>query len=357
MRVYGSISSTSLLHNLAIVKQHAGKSRIMAVIKANAYGHGSLRISKLLESKVTSFAVASVEEAVELRDAGIKIPICVLSGFLSPEHVKIFQAKSIDTVIYDSEQLHFLREGNSNQKLKIWVKFNTGMNRLGFSEKRLPSVLHHIESIPFVELRGLMSHFACADELDSDVTQKQIERFRQATVVYKTKLSLANSAAVLRWPDSHYDLVRPGLMLYGASPFEDISAAQLQLRPVMNLFSYIATIHDLKPNEGTGYGLSWRCEEPTRIGIVACGYGDGYHRQASPKAQVLVQERRANLVGRVSMDSFAINLNGHPDAKVGTPVKLFGDGLPVEEIAAATNTIAYEILTSISHRSVQLDLD
>ena len=358
MRVYASISKSALRHNISRVRDFSPNSKIMAVIKANGYGHGLVRVASVLQSYANAFAVATVDEAIELRDSGIQIPICVLSGFYSSEHVDVVQAKKIDCVIHCDEQIEILQKSQSNTAISVWIKVDTGMHRLGFPPDRLPVALHSVNSIENLELKGIMSHFACADELNSDYTLIQIDRFAKCTDNFKIELSIANSAGLMYWPSSHYNWVRPGIMLYGISPVAGVSAQSLDLHPAMEMYSTILSVNNIERGESIGYGQTWQCPERTRVGIVGCGYGDGYFRSASSKSQVLIGGKRVDVIGRVSMDSLAVNLNQHPGVEVGSRVKLFGDGLPVEELALAADTIPYEVVTSVNSRSIDaLEVD
>ncbi len=324
----------------------------MAVVKANGYGHGLLRIAGILGNHVDAFAVATVEEAVSLTDSDTAVPVCVLSGFHSPEHVAVFQSKPISCVIYCAEQIDLLQQAQHKGEISVWIKVDTGMHRLGFPIEELTQACATVRSIPNVRIAGVMSHFACADELVCDFTKTQLDRFNRCTGDLDIERSIANSAGIVGWPDSHLDWVRPGIMLYGASPIADQSAESLGLRPVMNLYSTVIAINQLNAGEAIGYGLTWKAARDMRVGIVGCGYGDGYFRSASSRAKVLIDGTTADVIGRVSMDMLAVDLSSHPDIRVGTRVKLFGDGLPVEQLADAVGTIPYEILTSVNARSV-----
>ena len=324
----------------------------MGVVKSNGYGHGLVRVAETLQSGVDAFAVATVDEAVELRDSNIEKPICVLSGFCEPNHVSVVQARKIDCVIYCEEQIELLSGIRSGDKIAIWIKVDTGMHRLGFPSQKLSNVLETVAAMPFLELKGIISHFASADEVDSDFTSVQIGRFKNCTEGIDTDRSIANSAGIVSWKGSHFDWVRPGIMLYGASPVVGMTAEDLHLQPVMELYSTILSVKQLRIGDTVGYGQTWTCTEDSRVGIIGCGYGDGYIRSASSKSQVLIDGTRADVIGRVSMDMLAVNLNQHQCAGVGSSVKLFGEGLPVEELANAVGTISYEILTSFNSRTV-----
>ncbi len=353
LRVYGSVNRSALLHNLSIVRQLAPTARLMAVVKKDAYGHGLIQVAKTLQPKVEGFAVASLEEAISLRNADIEKPILVLSGFFATDQITYFQQYRIQPVIYCDEQLAMLTADQHNQ-LTIWIKLDTGMNRLGFPIEKCATTIKTVQNMPALRLAGLMTHFACADDLKCDMTHWQIERFNQVTARWKGSVSLANSAAVLRWPASRRGWLRPGIMLYGASPFAAISAEQLGLKPVMDLYSRIISIKTVPAGTGIGYGQTWVSSTKTRVGLVAIGYGDGYHRYASNRANVLINHHRVNVIGRTSMDSMAVDLRNVPNVAVGTPVKLLGQGLPVEKLAVAAGTIPYEIFTSLNSRTISL---
>lgn len=345
------------MHNLSLAHQKAPHARIMCVVKANAYGHGLTRISKLLEEKTDAFAVATVEEACELRANGIKCPICVLSGFFSSRQIGNLLEYRINPVLFSNDQLDMLSAEAQLDGLQVWVKINTGMNRLGFRPERIPEIVVRLNAMGIgMESIRLMSHFACADELDPDKTLQQLDLFISTTQAYEVERSIANSAGIFAFPDSHFDWVRPGIMLYGVSPFPHISPEKLDLKPVMNLYSVIIAINQVEKGDSVGYGGVWTSPTKRTIGIVAIGYGDGYPRNVPTETPVLINGRRARTVGRVSMDTMAVDLSDHSEVEVGTQVKLFGDGLPADEIAMAAGTIPYEILTSVNPRSVSLEI-
>ena len=354
MRVFGSVDCSAIRHNLSVVRQLAPHARIMAVVKSNAYGHGLVQVAQALNSSVEAFAVATVDEAITLREADIQGSICVLSGFSEADHVAEIRKYEICVVLYCQEQIQILKRIKLDRPIDVWLKINTGMNRLGFSVNSVQSVFHELKSSSFVSIQGVMSHFACADEIDSDFTTRQINRLKIATENIEIPLSIANSPAILKWPKSHLDWVRPGIMLYGASPFSGSTGEELGLRPAMTVYSKVVAINTLSKGESIGYGLTWQSSDSIRVGIVACGYGDGFARCVSPGTQVMINDVRAEIIGRISMDTFAVNLSDCPTAKVGTLVKLFGHELPVEELAAATGTIPYETLCSIQPRRINL---
>ncbi len=353
MRVYGLVNLSALHHNLSVARQHAPLTRVMAVVKKDAYGFGLTRVAKSLQSHVDGFAVASIEEGIDLREADVSKPICVLSGFFSSKHLEPLQAYGLDPVIYCDDQLEILNSKKIHH-LNIWLKFDTGMNRLGFAVENYREALAKVKENRALRVDGLMTHFACADDLESDFTNVQINEFERCSQNWDKKISLANSAGILRWPKSRVGWIRPGLLLYGASPFEQITSQELGLKPVMELYSTILAVKDLERGSGVGYGLTWKNSKKSKIAIVAAGYGDGIHRIASDKTCVLIGKRRAQQVGRISMDSFAVDITDIPEANVGTKVKLFGTGLPVEELASSAGTIPYEIFTNLNPRTVSV---
>ncbi len=359
MRVYGTVNLTALRHNLAIVRKFALNSRVMGVIKSNAYGHGAIRVANTLESSVDAFAVATVDEAVELREAKITAPICVLSGFHELSQLDAIFDNQLQVVIFCKEQIDLLCGYHSKGQISVWLKVNTGMNRLGFYPDQVEDPLKCLELLENVSTIRLMSHFASADDRNSDTTQEQAKIFDKLTLELESRhgkfeKSIANSAGVIDYPNSHLDWVRPGIMLYGVSPILDVSATELNLRPVMNVYARLIAVNMVRTGHAVGYGGEWISQKDTAIGILGCGYGDGYHRSMSPNAKVLIHERPAPIVGRVSMDTLAVDLSNHQGVQVGTEVKLFGDGLPVEEQAASAGTIGYELLTSIAGRQMTL---
>ncbi len=344
------ISLGNLQHNFSRVRQAAPASRVMAVIKANAYGHGLVRIAQALP-ETDAFGVVSPEEAILLREAGIERRIVLLEGLFNAEDIALVNGYRLDVVLHSPHQLELLERGRLTGRLDVWLKIDTGMHRLGFAVAEAAAIRARVERLPQVGQVRYMTHFACADDTGDPATRRQLEQFAAVTRdAAGLEATLANSAAVLAWPDSHADWVRPGIMLYGASPLSGHSAGSLDLRPVMTLRSELIAVHSRHRGESIGYGGDWVCPADTRIGVAAIGYGDGYPRHALPGTPVLVNGRRAMLAGRVSMDMLCIDLGLHSDADVGAEVVLWGEALPVDEIAQQSGTIAYELLCGISAR-------
>ena len=283
-----------------------------------------------------------------LRDAGFRQTILLLEGFFTTCDLQIAAEYDIACVIHNAQQIDMLEAYPHRNSLQVWLKINSGMNRLGFAPHDVPAVMEKLKAHPAVRDITLMTHFACADEA-SGVT-KQLEVFNALASPYPMERSLANSAALLRYPATHADWVRPGLMLYGSSPFEDVSAHQLGLKPAMTLQSKIISVRELKSGERVGYGGLFCADYPMKIGTVACGYADGYPRHAPTGTPILVNGQRTRTLGRVSMDMLSVDLSTLFDVKVGCNVTLWGTGLPVEEVARAAGTISYELLCALAAR-------
>lgn len=350
---YAVLNLDAVQHNLSKVRNCAPGAKVMAVIKANGYGHGLLRIAEALQH-VDAFAVARVDEGIRLRKAGFKNRIAVLEGFTCAEELDELLHYQLDAVVHSLIQLEILEAGTQPSACAVWLKLDTGMNRLGFNTKEFSSVYQRLNQCPLVKQPiNLMTHFACADDFSDDKTQKQISLFNEAVADLSGECSMANSAGILGWEQSLSDWVRPGIMLYGISPFPDSIGRQLGLRPVMELHSRLIAVKQITASDTVGYGGSWICEKPTTLGIVAIGYGDGYPRYAKVGTPVLVNGQRVPLIGRVSMDMMTVDLGTETYAKPGDPVILWGDDLPVEEIACWADTIPYTLVCGVTQR-VQL---
>jgi alanine racemase len=290
---------------------------------------------------------------VTLRETGFRQTILMLEGFFTPDDLALAAEYDLAGVIHSPQQIALLDAYSRRGNLQVWLKVNSGMNRLGFAPQDIPSVLEKLKTHPAVRDITLMTHFASADETSG--VAAQLELFNALAAPYSMARSLANSAALLRYPATHADWVRPGIMLYGASPFVDTAAQQLGLRPVMTLQSEIISVRELKTGERVGYGGSFCAESPMRIGTVACGYADGYPRHAPTGTPVLVEGQRTRTLGRVSMDMLSVDLSTLPDAEPGSRVTLWGSGLPVEEVAHAAGTISYELLCALAPRVQVVD--
>ncbi|MCC6916861.1 alanine racemase [Nitrosomonas sp.] len=353
------INCAALQHNFSVIRSHVGQSRIMAVVKADAYGHGLLRTARALDA-ADGFAVLELEAAIQLREAGFRQPVLLLEGFFSTEEIEVIRHYGLSTVIHCHEQLSMLLAHKETEKPDIFLKINTGMNRLGFKPEEGSSALRKLrQSCPNTNIT-LMTHFACADDLlETSHVEQQLNGFSLLQQKQKADIprTLANSAAILHYPGTHADWVRPGIILYGASPLPDKTGIELGLRPVMTLTSRIIAVQHLEPSDRLGYGGSFVASQPIRVGVVAAGYADGYPRHAPTGTSVLVNGQRTRLIGRVSMDMLTVDLSGIPEAAAGSPVTLWGEGLPVEEVARSAQTISYELLAALSPRVQTVSLN
>ncbi|WP_421209745.1 alanine racemase [Aeromonas enteropelogenes] len=348
--VTASIDLDALQHNFAVVRRHAPHSKIIAVLKANAYGHGLLPIAHAL-ARADAYAVARVEEALVLRANGFTKPILVLGGFFSAEALPLLATHDLQTTIHTREQLALLEQAYLPAPIKVWLKLDTGMNRLGLRAEELPAFIERLTRCKnVVQPFNLMTHFSQSDEQDGPATQLQIAEFNRLTAHLPGERAMANSAGILAWPDSRSDWIRPGIMLYGASPFGGQLASDHDLRPVMTLKSQLIATRACKQGENVGYGGHWVAHHDTTLGVIAVGYGDGYPRMAPEGTPVLVNGRRVPIVGRVSMDMITVDLGPGAHDKSGDEVTLWGEGLPVEQVAEKIGTIPYELLTRLTAR-------
>ncbi len=348
--ISASISRQALRGNLDLARRHAGGARVWAVIKANAYGHGLLRTVTALEG-ADGFALLDLDVAVRLRDSGISGPVLLIEGFFCADELDLFSTHGFTAVVHDTAQLRMLETARLHQPIDIYLKINTGMNRLGFAVGEAVRVLERLRGCASVGAITLMTHFADADGPGGVAVQMQR---LAATGITGLPRSLANSAALLRYPQTRGDWVRPGIMLYGCSPFPDRSADAIGLRPVMTLKSRLIAVQALRAGDRVGYGSTFMASAPMRVGIVACGYADGYPRHApgfdDRNTPILVAGRRTRILGRVSMDTLFADLSSIPEATVGTEVTLWGDGLSADEVAAASGTVSYELLCALAAR-------
>lgn len=297
-----------------------------------------------------AFAVARLQEALQLRQAGIKNEIAVLEGFQNETELKQFSQHDLQAVVHQPSQIELLRRTTLEKPIQVWLKVDSGMHRMGFAPEVVQAcwkVLNKMESVSVVRL---MTHLASADDRRSQQTNQQVEVFKRATAGIDAETSIANSAGILGWPDTHSDWVRPGIMLYGVSPFLDGWGEDEGLELVMSLTSRLIAVRHFKEGDAIGYGASWRCPEDMPVGVVSCGYGDGYPRHAVPGTLVMVNGMPTPLLGRVSMDSICVDLRQQPSAEVGDTVLLWGESMPVEEISQSATTIPYEVLCSVTQR-------
>ncbi|MGL5742759.1 MAG: alanine racemase [Legionella sp.] len=345
------IEPKALLHNLAQIRRFAPGKKVIAMIKANAYGCGVHIVAPILEGHVDAFGVACIEEALVLHKIGIRTHCILFQGVFSPDEFKTAAQHQFGCVIHQQHQVQWLLNTPLNTPIKIWVKVNTGMHRLGFKPHELQNVMDALLTCPWVDKYiGLMTHMACVDEPEREENFQQISLFESISVKGFRQRSIANSAAIISFPQTHADVVRPGIMLYGVSPFANQTAMDLGLHPVMRFVSAISAVHYNPPLAQVGYSGTWKSEKPSIIGIVAAGYGDGYPSHIADHTPVWVQGKEVPIVGRVSMDMLAVDLTDHPDVTPGAPVELWGAHVLVERIARAANTTGYELLCQISER-------
>ncbi|MBX3661053.1 MAG: alanine racemase [Burkholderiales bacterium] len=345
--ITATIDVSALAHNLEVARAHAPHAKVFAVIKANAYGHGLLRAAQALRA-ADGFAVVEFDAAVRLREAGFAQRILLLEGFFDGREMAEGAARRIAAVVHRRGQIAMLGGLPAGARLDVLLKVNSGMNRLGFAPEEFRGAYAALQDCPGVGKVTLMTHFADADAARG--VDWQMETFERAAAGIAAPRSLANSAATLRHPQTHFDWVRPGIMLYGSSPFAEVPAAALGLRPAMTLRSEIIAVCELRPGDTVGYGGLFRAERPMRIGIVACGYADGYPRHAPNGTPVRVGDRLSGTVGRVSMDKLCVDISTLPGAGVGTPVVLWGEGNPVDDVAQAAGTVGYELLCALAAR-------
>ena len=344
------IDIKALEHNFLRIKELAPNSKVMAIVKADAYGHGIVRVAKTLNN-ADAFGVACLEEAEQLRQSSIKTPIVLLEGPYKPDDLPLIIKFKLDMVIHNEYQIQLLEKTKIEGSINAWLKIDTGMHRLGFPIEKADAILNRLLLCKNINSRPiLMTHLATANEKKDNLTQQQLEAFKKISKIIDGEKTVANSAALINFPEAHFDWVRPGLMLYGVSPLTDSFGHNHGLRSVMTLESEIISIQYLSKNEPVGYGATWRCPEDMPVGIIAAGYGDGFPRHAKSGTPILVNNVRCPLIGRASMDMLTIDLRNQPNAKIGDRVVLWGDSLPIEEVALHADTIPYELLCGVHKR-------
>lgn len=350
------IDLDALKHNCHLAQRLSPLSQTVAVIKADAYGHGAIEIAQALQAQVAMFAVSSIEEALELREAGIQLSVLLLEGCFGSEEFHTASAQGFDVVVHNHQQVTMLANLNTTKPLNVWLKIDTGMHRLGFDKSEALRVFASLEQHPMVNNVVLMTHLSVADEINNQATLVQLEQFRACVEQisnassYPVSLSIANSAGLQAWPDSRADWNRPGIMLFGLSPFSSPEAQNHRLQPVMTLTSQVIALRQIQPQETVGYGNTWTARRVSTIATVAVGYGDGYPRNAKSGTPVLVNGQRATLCGRVSMDMLTVDVTDLKDVEVGASVELWGKNLNANEVAAYADTIGYELVTRMPKR-------
>ncbi|GAA4497296.1 alanine racemase [Pseudaeromonas paramecii] len=348
-----SLDLAALRHNLHVLRGRAPGAKLVAVVKADAYGHGVAGLLPAL-AEADALAVARLEEGLHLRKLGVTRPILLLEGCFCAADLQLAAQQELHSLIHSPEQLAAVLAHPLPKPLHAWIKLDTGMHRLGFLPEQLGDIHAQLAACPWVaDEIGVASHFSCADEPGSASTQTQLACFISATADFPGPKSLANSAGLLYWPGSQFDWIRPGIALYGIAPDGQRCGADEGLRPVMSLRSRLIAVRDHPAGAPVSYGEKWCSDRPTRLGVVAMGYGDGYPRSTASGTPVLVNGRRVPLVGSVCMDMLMVDLGPDAQDQVGDPVLLWGPELPVEEVARHTGTIPYELVIKLTPRVVR----
>lgn len=352
-----TINLDALRHNYRIAQQlsarSTGNGQVMAVVKADAYSHGATACAIALADMASGFAVACIEEALELRAAGIKQPILLLEGFFEPSELAMIDQYRLDTVIHHQYQIDALVAHPLDHPVRLWLKMDSGMGRVGFTPDEYRRAWGQLNGLSFVNDIVLMSHFACADESDNDHAQQQLTMFNACTHGLPGERSFCNSAGLVALKEARGEWNRPGLLLYGVSPFPKAHGIEQNLKPVMELSSAIISIKEIPAGSPVGYGSQWITQRPTRIGVVAIGYADGYPRHAANGTPVFINGCRVPLVGRVSMDMLTVDLTDLPDVQIGDRAILWGEELPINEVAQGAGTIPYQLLCNLNRVPVQ----
>ncbi|MBN8224858.1 MAG: alanine racemase [Xanthomonadales bacterium] len=346
------IDLEALRHNYRLARRLGG-GRALAVVKADAYGHGALRCAAALQDEADGFAVACIEEALALREAGIARPILLLEGFFDADELALLVRHDLWTVVHAPWQVEALERTPLSRPLDVWLKLDSGMHRVGLDPADYRDAWQRLRALPHVGAMVKMSHFARADELDSTRTAEQLACFEAVAGDLPGESSLSNSPALLGWPSACAEWARPGLMLYGVSPFTQAHEAAAALRPVMTLESRVIAVRDLAAGEPVGYGARFVTQAPTRIGVVAMGYADGYPQFAAAGTPVAIDGRTGCLAGRVSMDMLTVDLTDHPQAGIGSRVELWGAQVPATAVVAHSQTSSYRLLCAVKRVPLQ----
>ncbi|MBR9814618.1 alanine racemase [bacterium] len=353
-RVEATVDLAAIRHNLQRARALAPAAKLMAAVKGDAYGHGARVVAAALDSDVDALAVAALEEAVELTDAGCESPIVLLEGILDAGEIDDVAARGDVLVLHDDWQLAALEAARPGTAIAVWIKLDTGMNRLGFDPDRAKDLLARVSACSHLEHIGWMTHLARADDPADPFTNQQLDVFAQAIEGLPGQRTIANSGGMVGWPAAHADWVRPGLLLYGASPVCGKPAESLGLQPGMTVRSRLISVRNLAAGAAIGYGGTYVCDRPMQVGVVAVGYGDGYPRHAGTGTPVLIQAAggaaTVPMLGRVSMDMITVDLTDAPSAQVGDTVTLWGEGLSIEAVAEHAGTISYDLMCGLTSR-------
>jgi alanine racemase len=345
------LSTENLLHNIRVIKNKTHNSKIIAMVKANAYGHGLRSVSLRIAKHVDMLGVASIDEAMALRKININTPILLAEGVFEQSELLLAAVEGFHVVFHEDIQLRWLDNLSSSLPINAWLKVNTGMGRLGFDVDKAKQAYDKLYNNPQVARPiRIMSHLACADEIDHPLNHKQLSQFKHIIKGMDSEYSICNSAGIWNYKDHHYHFVRPGIAIYGASPLNGVSASSLDLKPVMTLQTSLIGVRNMKKGESIGYGARYVCPEDMLVGVIAFGYGDGYPRTAKDGTPILVNNKKCQLIGRISMDIITVDLRNCKDAKFGDPVILWGEKLPIEEVASFTENISYDLLTGVQNR-------
>jgi len=348
---YMAVDLAALVHNYQWACQLAPNSQTMAIVKANAYGHGATQCAMALEAYAPAFGVACIEEALVLRKAGIKKPIALLEGLFTADEVAVAAEQDFWVMVEDPTQISAILNAHLSKPLKVWIKVDTGMHRLGLSPQYVGDYYQQLlASDNVADGIVLATHFASADETGNHFTKQQLNLFMETVKPFNTPVSLANSPAIMAWPEAHADWNRAGFMLYGNSPLDVDHPSSKGLKPVMQMYSAITSLREIDAGQAVGYAQTWRAQRPSTIATVAVGYGDGYPRNAASGTPVLVNGARASLVGRVSMDMITLDVTDLLDVKIGDSVCLWGKDLNINEVASHASTIGYELMTRVTQR-------
>lgn len=346
---FAILSTENLRHNIRIITSIARKSKVMVMLKANAYGHGIRSTALRIHEMIDYIGVARIDEALVLRKVGVKTTICIMQGVYDAESVIIAACNNFELMVHHESQIHCLNVEMQN-KVNVWLKVNTGIGRIGFMPSEVMSVYSKLTELKSVGVITLISHLACADEKDHSLNTLQMTEFKQLAQHFPGPKSLANSAAIFNFPESHYDVVRPGLSVYGVSPFANTCGEDLNLKPVMTLVAKVMSVRNLPGGSTIGYGGRFVTNRDMKVATIAIGYGDGYPRTAIDGTPVLVNGKECEMIGRISMDMMTIDVSACENVKCGDLVTLWGKNLPIEKISRFTKNVAYDILTSVQLR-------
>lgn len=345
-----TVDLDAIRHNYRLARSLNPAGNAAAIIKANGYGHGAVEVAKALEAEADAFGVACIEEGVELVDAGIKKPVLLLEGFFEASELEYISKHGMWCAIHSLDQIEQIAQAKLSQPIRIWLKMDSGMHRLGVHPTDYQQAYNRLMALDNVADVILMSHFASADELDKTTTEEQLASFNKYAEGIDAPVSLANSAGLLAWNDARRDWLRPGIMLYGATPFPQAQKNADKLIPAMTLTSEVIAVREVQAGDCVGYAGNWCADKPSRVGTVALGYADGYPRHAGTGTPVLINGQRSRIIGRVSMDMLAVDLTDFPDAGVGTEIEFWGKNLTAAEIAPHCGTIPYTLFTGITRR-------